>query len=61
MTSMGSGTHRPIRLEPLGEQHAAGLDALVLDPDVQRNIYVPELGYIVAPAGAAKAADTAPR
>jgi hypothetical protein len=42
MTPQAGGTHRIIRLEPLGEQHVAGLDDLALDPDVQRNTYVPE-------------------
>ncbi len=32
---------RGIRLEPLAAQHADGLDALALDPDVQRFTYVP--------------------
>jgi RimJ/RimL family protein N-acetyltransferase len=30
-----------VRLEPLGAEHIEGLDALALDPDVQRNTYVP--------------------
>jgi RimJ/RimL family protein N-acetyltransferase len=42
MTAAPSGSHREIRLEPLGEHHVAGLDALAVDPDVQRNTYVPE-------------------
>jgi RimJ/RimL family protein N-acetyltransferase len=30
-----------VRLEPLSAEHVAGLDAIAMDPDVQRNTYVP--------------------
>ena len=30
-----------VRLEPLSADHVAGLDAIAMDPDVQRNTYVP--------------------
>jgi RimJ/RimL family protein N-acetyltransferase len=36
-----------VRLEPLTVAHAAGLEALAQDPDVQRNTYVP----VPPPAG----------